>query len=170
MSGMTDPIRPTDDEARALARGLIAAARFGALGVIDPETGAPMVTRVAVGQDRGLPLLLISTLSAHTRAIEADPACSLLVGEPGPKGDPLTHPRLTLQGRALPADKAALRAGWLAAQPKSALYYDFADFRMLRVAVTAAFLNGGFGRAFRLTPEDLLPPGGDGTKNPAAPA
>lgn len=169
-SAPTDPIRPTDDAARALARSLVAAARFGALGVIDPETGAPLVTRVAVGQDGGAPLLLVSTLSAHTRALAASPACSLLLGEPGPKGDPLTHPRLTLQGRALPADKAALRAGWLAAHPRSALYYDFADFRMLRIAVTAGFLNGGFGRAFRLTPADLHPDAGPAPKNPAPPA
>lgn len=52
----TDPIRPTDDEARTLARGLIASARFGALGVIDPETGFPAVTRIALGSgpDGGL--------------------------------------------------------------------------------------------------------------------
>jgi hypothetical protein len=34
----TDPVRPTDDEARALARSLIADARSGALGVTIPET------------------------------------------------------------------------------------------------------------------------------------
>jgi putative heme iron utilization protein len=70
----TDPIRPTDDEARALARELIDTARFGALGVTDPETGAPMVTRIAVvpGPD-GLPLTLVSTLSSHTAALDANP-------------------------------------------------------------------------------------------------
>lgn len=72
----TDPIRPTDDEARSLARNLISDARFAALGVIDPETGAPMVTRIALvpGPD-GVPLTLISSLSAHTGALAADPAC-----------------------------------------------------------------------------------------------
>jgi hypothetical protein len=41
-----DPVRPTDDEARALARSLIAGARSGALGVIDPET-APRWSRAS---------------------------------------------------------------------------------------------------------------------------
>ncbi|MDG4647966.1 pyridoxamine 5'-phosphate oxidase family protein [Roseibacterium sp. SDUM158017] len=153
-----DPIRPTDDEARALARRLIAEARHGALGVIDPATGAPMVTRIAVvpGAD-GVPLTLVSTLSSHTAALDAEPACSLLLGEPGGKGDPLTHPRLTLQCRAEAADKTALRAHYLRHYPKAELYYDFGDFRLLRLDPVTAFLNGGFGKAYRMQAGDLAP-------------
>ncbi len=158
MESRPDPIRPTTDEARALARRLLAEARHGALGVLDPETQGPLVTRVAVGWDGTAALILVSTLALHTRALLADPACSLLVGEPGPKGDPLTHPRLTLQARAEAADKSAHRAGWLASHPKTTLYYDFADFLLLRLAPYAAHLNGGFGQAFRLAPEDLRAP------------
>jgi hypothetical protein len=159
-----DPIRPTDDEARALARRLMAGARHGALGVLDPASGGPLVSRVAVGLRDGAPLILVSSLALHARALRADPRCSLLLGEPGDdgrRGDPLAHPRLTLVGRAEGADKAALRAAWLADHPKAALYYDFADFALLRLRVGEAHLNGGFGRAFRLLPEDLAdPPGG----------
>lgn len=154
-----DPIRPTDDAARALAQGLIADARMAALGVIEPATGAPMVTRVALvpGPD-GTPLTLISTLSAHTTALAAQPLCSLLIGEAGAKGDPLTHPRLTLQARAETADKHALRAHYLRHYPKAKLYYDFTDFGLIRFTPLAAFLNGGFGKAFHLTPADLAAP------------
>jgi len=155
-----DPIRPTDDEARALARRLLAEARHAALGVLDPETRGPFVTRVATHWDGEAVLVLVSTLAQHTRALQADPASSLLLGEPGPKGDPLTHPRLTLLTRAEPADKAAYRAAWLARHPKAALYYDFADFLVLRLVVRCAFLNGGFGKAFQLTPDDLRAPTG----------
>jgi heme iron utilization protein len=153
-----DPIRPTDDEARALARALIAEARFGALGVTDPETGSPMVTRIAVvpGPD-GVPLTLISSLSSHTAALDANPACSLLLGEPGPRGDPLTHPRLTLQAVAEAQDKTALKGHYLGLYPKAQLYYDFGDFRLVRLSPVAAFLNGGFGKAYRLTADDLRP-------------
>ena len=56
------------------------------------------------------------------------------------------------------ADKAALRAGWLALHPKSALYLDFADFALLRLRVREAHLNGGFGQTYHLAPEDLLEP------------
>ena len=159
----TSPIRPTDDEARALARQLIDRARFGALGVIEAATGAPMVTRVAVGTDAdGRPLSLVSDLSAHTRALKTDPLCSLLVGEPGERGDPLTHPRLTLQAHARFVRKGeagyeALRERWLQRHPKAKLYVDFADFSFVVLDVTSAHLNGGFGRAFLLAPGDLGP-------------
>lgn len=151
-----DPIRPTDAEARSLARDLIKDARYAALGVIDTATGAPMVTRIALvpGLD-GVPLTLISELSSHTVALRANPACSLLIGEPGAKGDPLTHPRLTLQARAEQADKAALKAHYLTHYPKAQLYYDFGDFGLVRFAPIAGLLNGGFGKAYRLTPTDL---------------
>lgn len=154
---MTNPIRPTDDDARTLARTLIDTARFAALGVLDPATGAPMVTRIALvpGLD-GLPLSLISTLSTHTIALAASPVCSLLIGEPGSKGDPLTHPRLTLQATATTADKTALRAHYLSHYPKAKLYYDFADFQLTRFTPQSAFLNGGFGKAFHLRPADLV--------------
>ena len=69
----------------------------GSSGTAFVERVAP---RVAVATDaQGTPVTLVSDLSHHTRALRADPACSLLVGEPGEKGDPLTHPRLSLQGR-----------------------------------------------------------------------
>jgi putative heme iron utilization protein len=155
-----DPIRPTDDEARALARGLVDGAAFAALAVLDAG-GAPLVTRIGFGTaPDGMPISLVSDLSLHTRAMAADPRVSLLVGEPGDRGDPLTHPRLSLQaqanllGRDQP-DHAALAEAWLARHPKAKLYIGFADFRFARFRVTGAFLNGGFGRAFRLTPEDL---------------
>ncbi|MBL6426453.1 MAG: pyridoxamine 5'-phosphate oxidase family protein [Maritimibacter sp.] len=155
----TDPIRPTDDEARRLARDLIDSARFAALAVL--VNARPFVTRVALGTTPdGAPLTLVSDLSAHTRALRAAPQASLLVGEPGDKGDPLTHPRLTLDctARFLAKDDA-LRAHYLATHPKAKLYIDFADFNFVGFEVEAGHLNGGFGKAFRLTPADLAPTG-----------
>ena len=149
------PIRPTDDDARALARNLLRGARHGALATRDAGSGLPHVARVAVGHDGPDPLLLVSTLSLHTRALLADPGAALLVGEPGSKGDPLTHPRLTVQGHCSPADKDALRARWLHDHPKTRLYYDFADFLLMRLSVVQAHLNGGFGKAYTLTRDDL---------------
>ncbi|WP_245566219.1 HugZ family protein [Stappia stellulata] len=157
----TDPIRPTDDAARTLARDLLRRARFGALGVLDPQDGSPFVSRVALATEMdGTPVMLISTLSRHTQALEADPRCSLLVGEPG-KGDPLAHPRLTLVGTATPvaADDPVhrhVRRRYLMRHPKAKLYADFADFSFFRVRVERASLNGGFGKAYELMPSDLL--------------
>ena len=155
------PIRPTDAEARETARGLLDAARIGALGVVHPETGLPHVTRIAVGRAPcGTPMTLISTLSLHTRALMAEPRASLLLGEAGRRGDPLNQPRITLSVAAEfvrqgSAEHARLRDGWLATHPKARLYVDFADFGFALLRVREAALNGGFGRAYVLGAGDL---------------
>lgn len=154
-----DPIRDTDDEARAMARALMAGTLHASLGTIVADDGGPMVTKAAVMADGADMLLLGSDLSAHAVNLAADPRASLLLsGEAPDKGDPMTHPRLTLICRAEEADKAALRDAWLERHPKARLYYDFTDFRLLRLVTRSALLNGGFGRAYRLTRADLTPP------------
>lgn len=161
MSDAPSPLRPTDGEARALARALIDGAAFGALAVVHPDTGLPHVSRVAIAtQDGGAPMTLISSLSLHTRALRAEPRACVLLGEPAARGDPLTHPRLSLDvvaafvARDDPAH-GALRARWLARHPKAKLYVDFGDFAFVRLVPTGAALNGGFGKAYALSAGDL---------------
>ncbi|MEO9529248.1 HugZ family protein [Roseibium sp.] len=156
-------IRSTDDEARLLAKGLIRSARFGALAALEAGSGHPLASRVSVATDiDGTPVILTSTLSGHTAAILKTPACSLLVGEPG-KGDPLAHPRTSLFCNAEQVERGSpvhdrLRARYLARHPKAELYVDFGDFSFFRLELLRASLNGGFGKAFELTREDLLAP------------
>ena len=152
-----NPIRETDDEALGLAREL-ARETLGALAVLDPETGFPAVSRATCIVDGTDAVVMVSDLSHHTRALRADPRCSLMLGTPPPKGDPLAFPRVTLFAQAAvvepgSADRATLREAWLAAHPKAALYVDFADFRFWRLVVERASLNGGFGKAYELTGE-----------------
>ncbi|WP_193176338.1 HugZ family protein [Oricola nitratireducens] len=157
-------IRETDDEAIRQARTLVATARHGALAVIVPESGFPSASRVALATDfDGTPVILVSTLSWHTRAIVEEPRCSLLVGEVG-KGDPLAHPRISLFARARQverggAEHARIRRRYLARHPKAALYVDFGDFSFFRLDIVRASLNGGFGKAYELTAADLAPKG-----------
>lgn len=156
-----DPIRPSDPEALALARRLLAEADHAALGVLHPDTGGPHVSRIALAlAPEGVPLTLVSHLALHTRALLADARAALMVGEPGDKGDPLTHPRLMLTVRAAPvardsADHAALRAHWLACRPKATLYVDLPDFQFIRLWPQSGTLNAGFGRAFSLQANQL---------------
>lgn len=158
-----DPIRPTDDEARALGRRLILEAGFASLAVIEPQTGFPLVSRVAVAVEKdGSPFLLASDLAGHSRALALDPRASLLFGEPPDRGDPLAFPRVTVIGRIEKLsreekDHDHRREFWLKRHPKAKLYVDFADFFFWRMAVERAHLNGGFGKAYVLTPEDLRP-------------
>ena len=156
-----NPIRETDDDARSLARQLMADAQFAAVAVLELETGMPLVSRVAVAVEAdGSPFVLASDLSGHSRALARDGRASLLFGEPGPKGDPLTHPRVTVIGRIEKLERGdpqhtARRDFWLKKHPKSKLYVDFGDFHFWRMKVERANLNGGFGKAYELTAEDL---------------
>lgn len=156
-----DTLLPVDDEAIGLARMLMRTARYGALATLDAETGGPLATRTATATDGdGAPVILISTLAAHTSALIADPRCSLLVGEPG-KGDPLAHPRLSISCDAIRLERdsektAHARQRYLNRHPKAALYADFADFSFFRLDVRSASLNGGFAKAFALNRDHLL--------------
>lgn len=158
---MTNPIRPTDTEAITLANDLISGAKFAALSYLDPESGAPMVSRVAlVAGAKGEPLSLMSDLSHHAKALQTNPVCSLLIGEPGIKGDPLTHPRLSLQAEATfvrhgDPEHPTLAKAFLAKQPKAQLYIGFGDFSLVRFKMLGAHLNGGFGKAYMLSAADL---------------
>lgn len=163
---MTDKpsvLRDTDDEARRLARRLLHSGPHVALAVVDAETGFPFASRVLAATDSdGTPVILISALSAHTKALAADQRCSLLAGEQG-KGDPLAYPRVTVLARAErvagddPA-RARLRRRFVLRHPKAALYIDFPDFAFFRLTPVSASLNGGFGRAYALDSADILGP------------
>lgn len=160
MNKKPDPIRPTDDDARNLARTLLQQARFAALGVVQQD-GTPLVTRVAFGlgpDDEAL--ILVSSLALHTKALRTHPTCSAMIGEPGPKGDPLSHPRLSLIGdiRFVQHDAvehAEMAAHFLRSHPKSKLYLQLPDFAFGVISPQLGHLNGGFGKAYALTASDM---------------
>jgi putative heme iron utilization protein len=105
-------------------------------------------------------LTLVSGLAPHFRALRDRPACALMLGEVAGKGDPLTHPRLMIRARAsfvAPDDPArpGIRDRWLQRNPKARVYIDLTDFAFVRLVPVSALLNGGFARAFHISPSDL---------------
>lgn len=155
-----DPIRPTDDQARDLAARLLHQVRNAALGTLDPDSGIPLVTRIALQPDHdGTPLALLSGLAAHTRALQLDPRAGLMIADDPAKGDAMTHARLSILAHAqlAPADPDR-RARWLARDPKATVYIDLPDFRFWRLVPVSGLLNAGFGRAFRLSAQDMRKP------------
>jgi heme iron utilization protein len=157
---MPDPVQPATDEARALSRRLLTQG-YAALAWEDPETQSPGISRISFARDPELGLLtLVSGLAAHTAALRARPDCALMLGEVAGKGDPLTYPRLMIRAVATflsPDDplRPSLRARWLTRNPKATVYIDLPDFSFVRLTPVSAFLNGGFGKAFTIAPQDL---------------
>lgn len=160
MTKLPSPIRPTTEDAKQLAQSLLDSAKYVSLAVLDPETGSPYVSRVLVARmPDGTLILLVSQLAAHTKALMHDPRASILAGEPG-KGDPLAHPRITVQCVAEPITKESdahptIREVFLNRHPKTKLYIDFDDFLFFRLVPMSANLNGGFGQAFILEGKEL---------------
>jgi len=143
-----DPRQPQDFDPLALGRMLLRSIRVGALGTLDPSTGYPFVSLTNVATDLdGTPFILISRLSAHTQNLLADQRASLMLSQGG-KGDPLAHPRLTVQVMAEPSQLPRLRHRFLARHPKAQIYVDFPDFAFFRLKPLSLHLNGGFARAF----------------------
>jgi heme iron utilization protein len=145
------------DEARADAKVLLRTTREATLATLDRATGAPFATLVGLATDHGgAPVLLLSSLSSHTKNIEADARASLLIASARKRGDPLNRPRLTLVGELKKRPDASTKARYLARNPKAKLYAGFADFALFRLETTTIHFNGGFARAAPLTAAELF--------------
>lgn len=139
------------------SRRLIRQARTAALATIARRTGHPFGSMVSVAcEPDGTPILLMSTLAAHSRNLAEDPRASLLY-EDRTIGDPQQGGRVTVVGRVekIEAPEDAARR-YLARLPEAALYAGFGDFAYFRLVVEDAHLVAGFGRAMRVRREDLL--------------
>ena len=138
---MTDP--DPLFETRELIRRLDSAALATAL----PNGAWPYASLVLVAVDHDLsPILLLSDLAEHSKAIAADPRVSLLYDGTGGLDQPLTGPRVTVVGRAERTDDEVAKCRFLARHPDAAMYVGFKDFRFYRVVPARAHLVGGFGK------------------------
>jgi len=124
----------------------------GALATCDAKHGgAPYNSFVTYACDLdGSPLFLFSTLSDHTRNLDADARASLLVEATSGRRNPQTGPRVTLTGtveRVKPRARSQARDRFLARHPDAALYADFGDFAFFRMTIDRAHWVGGFAQA-----------------------
>jgi putative heme iron utilization protein len=97
--------------------------------------------------ERGRPLLLISSMAMHTQNLMADARASLLVAQPT-AGDPLAAGRLTLMGEARSVPKAetdGARSAYLARHANARYWVDFDDFGFWRLEPSDLYFVGGFG-------------------------
>ena len=148
------PVAPPADDPASIARALLFAERHGVLSTISVHrAGYPYgsLTPYALSA-RGAPIILISTLAAHTKNLAADPRACLFVGE-SPDGDgPANRQaagRVSLLGRAArvpDAEQADARARYLARVPDAVDYFKTHDFQLWELAVEEARLIAGFGK------------------------
>ncbi|HTB35608.1 MAG TPA: DUF2470 domain-containing protein [Reyranella sp.] len=154
----------SDDMSRA-ARDLVRSLDRAALATALPvQSGAwPYASLVLVAADHDLsPILLLSDLAEHTKAIAADDRVSLLFDGTHGLEQPLTGPRVTLVGRAERAANPRLGRRFLTRHPDAGMYAGFKDFNFYRVVVERAHLVAGFGKIRWLSAAELAGPAADG--------
>jgi hypothetical protein len=145
--------------ARDLVRGLDRAALASLLPADGSGEGAawPYASLVLVAVDHDLsPILLLSDLAEHSKAIAADPRVSLLFDGTQGLDQPLTGPRVTLVGRTSRTPDQRLHRRFLARHPDAEMYAGFKDFAFYRVGVERAHLVAGFGKIRWLDAGELL--------------
>jgi putative heme iron utilization protein len=148
---IVDPFRDVRDLIRRRDRA--------ALATVLPGDGSawPYASLVLVAVDHDLsPILLMSDLAEHSKAIAVDPRVALLFDGTAGLAQPLTGPRVTLMGRAAKTNDERLRRRFLRHHPDAALYAGFADFNVYKVSLERTHLVGGFGKIRWIEPAELL--------------
>jgi putative heme iron utilization protein len=154
---MTDPQPDPFRDVRELIRSRDRAALATALPVGEGVPAWPYASLVLVAVDHDLsPLLLLSDLAEHTRAIVRDPRVSLLFDGTGGLAQPLTGPRVTMLGRAAKTDDQRLKRRFLRHHPDAEMYAGFRDFNVYKVSLERTHLVGGFGKIRWIEPGELL--------------
>lgn len=142
----------------AEARSLLALGR-GSLGSLAERDGRlyPFVSLVLPAQSAdGELVLLLSDLSDHAKNLQRDARASLLMDGTLELKEPLTGPRLTLIGEVhVSTDQQGDKVRYLEVHPEAELYAGFGDFRFYRFRIMEGLFVAGFGRIFRLKPEEL---------------
>jgi len=159
LSAMThdDLSRAVRDLVRGLDRATLATA-------LPPPAGPwPYASLVLVAADHDLsPILSLSELAEHTRAIAGESRVSLLFDGTAGLDQPLTGARATLVGRAARTADPRLARRFLARHPDAEIYAGFKDFSFYRVAVERAHLVAGFGKIRWLAAAELGVPAAEG--------
>src|SRR5215813_9295051 len=131
------------DELSWLVRDLVRRRDRAALATALPTPAGPWpyASLVLAATDHDLsPILLLSDLAEHTKAIAADDRVSLLYDGTEGLEQPLTGPRVTLVGRARHTADDRLKQRFLARHPDAALYAGFKDFHFYRLELERAHL------------------------------
>ncbi len=147
---------PSDAER---SRTLMMIGSGGSLATMSTECpGFPFGSLVTYSvDDRGNPIMCLSSLAEHSHNLAQDPRASLMVTAPEDGvNDRLALSRVTLVGEMKVlegADKEAMIELFLAGHP-NAFYVRFDDFATYRLEVSAIRYVGGFGRMSWVSPEE----------------
>jgi heme iron utilization protein len=161
MAQDADIYRVPDERALVELGALIRDHRQAALATITGRSPyLAMTAYVSEANFAGF-LVHLSDLAAHKGHLRANPHCSLMIFEPDDgRREILQHKRASLVCTAQfvaksTSEYATAQQHYLAALPMHRLMFELPDFDLVRLVPRRGVLNAGFGRAYRLTPDDL---------------
>ena len=143
------------------AARLLASSRWAALAVVHDGAPAAAMTSYALSPGGDALFVHLSQMALHTRALLEEPRAALVVSAPDTgDGDPQTLPRLSLAGVALALvpgtpEYEAGRTAYVGRFPGAEERFSLADFVLFRFETAEARWVGGFGRALRMSGEQL---------------
>lgn len=146
-----------NDTRAETVRQLLRRAATASLATTMATDATPYASLVLVATDpAGQPLLLLSDLAVHSRNIAKNASVSLLISEQSGNRDPLTLPRISVEGYLQALDDSSLQARYLRRFPSARDFAEFADFKLYRMTVSRAHLVAGFGEIHWLDAEKFL--------------
>ncbi len=118
-------------------------------------SGGPETSMAPFALFQGDILLHLSGLARHTKNLERSSIAGFMICDSERESEsPLSMMRVSLQGDVLPVDDAELalaKEAYLRAVPDAGPLFDFADFKLFKLSVTAIYWVGGFGSARELS-------------------
>ncbi|MGH7080403.1 MAG: HugZ family protein [Acetobacteraceae bacterium] len=121
-----------------------------------PSTPFASLVTVAPAADLS-PLFWLSALARHSRNLDHDPRCSVLLTGPAAAPNPQTAPRVTLSGAAARIGDPALLRRWHALNPYAGWYAGLQDFSLWRLRIESVHAVSGFAAAAWIDPARLAP-------------
>ncbi len=141
-----------------MAWRLLSESNHGILSTHSREmAGYPFGSLVPYSTDKdGWPLMLLSHLAKHSRNLQEDPHCSLIITE-AVKGDIQQARRLTVIGQIeqIDAPEPTLTEHHFSRFPDSRPHYEQLNFQFLRLVPKRFYWVGGFGAARWISTDQL---------------
>lgn len=107
---------------------------------------------------RGRPLVFVSNLAEHTKNIWANHTVSLLMAAPEGREDPLSGPRVSVQGVLEETGDPRLKERFIRRHQPARRYENAHDFHLFRMEPERAHLVAGFGRIHWIPADKMLFP------------
>jgi len=149
------------EDATVRAAELVRRCRVAGLGTLRGKApSVSMVPYAIIGEPFAF-IVLVSTLSAHTREMLADGHVSLMIMEPE-SGTRMPHTlaRVSMQARAEPIAPddprhGVAHAAYSARFPDMTGLFDLGDFTLFAIVPAEVRVVAGFAQAASITPESL---------------